>query len=159
MANIVTLITPAASGTGNYPCGIQWTTGSTTRRAVMDSMGWVNGNIGIGWHVENQTTNLAGAAVWEPASSVVCNALVVDNHHFRYLADGSLRVADAAEATNEDGSTKPGYISEHNFFFSAFGDRSIPIPAEMGINFFIQDAMVRRLNADEPSLELAMPAL
>ena len=157
MATTVTLITPAASGTGTAPCGIQWTIGGTTRRAVMDSMGWQNGHIGIAWHVENQGTDLAGDTVWEPASSIVTTALVVDTNHYRFLGDGSLRVAPASEALNEDSTVKVGYISEYNFFFGAFGDRSIPIPPSMGINAFIQDAMCRRLNADVPALELAMP--
>jgi len=153
----ITLITPSLSGTGNYACGIQWAgADGLTRRAVMDSMGWQNGQVNISWHVENQGTNLIGNTVWESASSIDTPALTVDDQHFRYLADGSLRVANSSEALEEDGSIKAGYISEYMFFFKAFGDKSLPIP--VGINYFIQDALLRKLNSANPGLNLVLSA-
>jgi len=150
-----TPITPSLTGTGNYACGIEWSgQDGFARRAVMDSMGWQNGHVGISWHIENQVTDLAGNTVWESATSISTPSLTVDNEHFRYLADGSLRMADSSEALEEDGSIKAGYISEYMFFFKAFGDKSLPI--SVGINYFIQDALLRKLNSANPGLNLVL---
>ena len=59
------------------------------------------------------------------------------------------------EALDEDGNVKEGYISEYLFFVQAFGLKTLPVP--FGIYYFIEDALVRKLNNDYPDLDLAMP--
>lgn len=156
MSITVTPTTPELTGNGPYPCGIQWTgNDSITRRAVMTTMIHQSMQIAVGWQVENQVPDLSGNLKWESAASISSPALIVNNDHYRFIGDATLRIADATEALNEDGTVKPGYISEYMFFVGAFGTHTIAVP--FGIYAFIQDALVRKLNAENPGLDLVMP--
>jgi hypothetical protein len=150
----VTLITPELTGTGPYPCGIEWTgSDNITRRAVMQTMIASTMQVAVGWIVENQLTDLGGNLVWENASNISTPALMVLNTNYRSLATGAVVPDD--EALNEDGTVKTGYISDYMFFVGAFGTKQIPVP--FGIYYFIQDAMIRHLNEKNPGLDLVMP--
>jgi hypothetical protein len=152
MSTTVTLISPA-SAADDFIAGIEWTDATgTARRAVYTSLQGFAHMVSIGWGMYVRSQLVAGLA-WSADSSAICEALRVDNENYRKLA--TLALVPDEEATNPDGTVKAGYIGEHNLFLGAFASKTIPVP--FGINYFVQDALVRKVNILYPEQDLVMP--
>ena len=150
MATTATIIYPELNGEP-YFVGIQFEepTG-TQRRAVCCAMNYVSGSIAVGWQLQTLVAELDGTANWQ-TSTASTPPLTVTNETYRSLT--TMQVVPASEALNPDGSLKPGYMTEYGFFRMFFGlDNNQP----KGIFWFMCDALVRRLNADYPDLDLIL---
>lgn len=151
MSTPVTLILP--DPTDDFIAGIQWTDATgTARRAVYTSLQGMAHQVNIGWMMLLQSQLVTGL-VWTTDSAALCEALRVDNDNYRNLA--TLALVPDEEALAEDGSVKPGYIGEHNLFLAAFAAKTIDLP--FGINYFVQDALVRKVNMLYPGQNIVMP--
>lgn len=150
MATTATIIYPELIGEP-YFVGIQFEepTG-TQRRAVCNAMNYVSGNIAVGWQLQTLVTELDGTAYWQ-TSTASTPPLTVTNNTYRSLA--TMQVVPASEALDPDGRLKAGYLTEYEFFRMFFGlDNNQP----KGIFWFMCDALVRRLNALYPTLNLTL---
>lgn len=141
MPTPATIIYPELNGEP-YFVGIQFqNTDGILRRAVCYQMGYGPGEISVGWLLQTSVLQLSGEYVWE-TSSASTPPLTVSNYSYRRLSD--MAVVPASEALAPDGSLKPGYTTEYQFFRMFFGlDNNQP----KGIFWFMADALVRKINA------------
>jgi hypothetical protein len=149
-STVGTIIYPELFGE-DFNVGVQFESpDGAIRRAVCSGIQIHARHIAVGWCLQTQITELDGSLVWKD-SSLSTPALLVTENTFRQLADG--RVVPTTEATEEDGSVKPGYLSEYKFFRVYFGLDNVQ---PKGIFWYIATAICDRINATYPELNLTL---